>query len=144
MVGKIVFMTKCEGKCDNCLCNLERCHAECCKLFLIKATPHQVYKKGMIIYFECKDEDMQLYYSLHGCGVMGDTILIPLDEFKVIKNMLHISMQCKYLDDNNQCMHHADGLQPKICAYPNKDTIQPGDNKKIWITPNCVYGDKHG
>jgi hypothetical protein len=56
--------------------------------------------------------------------------------FKVVGHRLFVYERCQYLDEENHCKHHADGMQPKICAYPNKDGI--GEN--IYLTPNCVYG----
>lgn len=125
-------------ECNNCLCNLDKCNAECCKLFLVKAMPHQVYRKGQILTFECKDLDLQHYYILHGCKVGNNTVYIKLEEFKVINHMLHISLTCEYLQDN-KCIHHSDGLQPKICAFPNINNPIGDGVHKLFMTPNCIY-----
>lgn len=125
-----------KNDCDNCLCNLHRCQAECCKLFIVGAQQGAKYEKGQIVMFQCDIPDVQEYYRLHGCGVMDNTIIVVLNNFKQIKNRLFIYGDCKYLDENLHCIHHSDGLQPQMCAFPNKEDH---DLEGIYVTPNCIY-----
>jgi len=129
-----------QNKCDNCLCNLKFCEAECCKQFRLKIPRTRLFK-GQTIYFKEEDESMRYYYKVHGCEVIGENIVVKLNKFKKDGNLLYVYQTCKMLDENNMCKLHNSPLQPKVCKYPNKDD-GIGD-EKIYLTPRCIYGNNN-
>ena len=96
----------------NCLDNLGKCNASCCK--------------SVVFVQENLSVDMQYYYKLHGCELIRKShslwwIVIPL--------------RCQGLDINNKCIHHENGLKPKVCKNFN-------ESKKsgYHIPKGCIYG----
>jgi len=126
------------SECDNCLCHLDICKAECCKEFKVTLPGNMRVYKGQTINFYCKDEDMLDYYMLHGCKINGNIVFIKLDKFKREGKEVIINMPCLALTKNNMCSLHGTDKQPKICKYPNKD----GTTDKIYFTPNCIFKKK--
>jgi hypothetical protein len=123
------------SECDNCLCHLEICKAECCKEFKVGLPGNVRLYKGLTINFYCKDEDMLDYYMLHGCRVVGNIVFVKLDKFKREGKELIINNTCEALTKKNTCSLHNTPAQPKICTYPNKT----GTGGKVYLTPNCVF-----
>lgn len=125
-------------KCDNCLCHLPVCKAECCKQFRIKINPRFQYKQGHIVKIKNDDDDFELYAKLHGFEADKDFVYVPLIDFERKGRYLMINARCKLLSDDNKCTEHFTKNRPKICDYPNKDGVCDG----IYLTPNCVFKKK--
>ena len=121
--------------CDNCLCWLKVCDAECCKQFRLIVNPRQHYKKGQQLIINDVDEDYKKYMALHNQEVFKDGVRITLDNFKKVGKYLFIYTRCSMLNAQNQCRLHNSPEQPKACKFPNKD----GRRKDIYLTPNCLY-----
>ncbi len=121
--------------CDNCLCHLKICKAECCKQFKVTLTKNVRVFKGMELGWMSSDEDLLYYYKLHGCVVNGNKVYLKLDKFEKNGKELIIHNTCMALTDDNLCYLHNTSKQPKICTYPNKT----GTGEKVYLTPNCVF-----
>ena len=122
--------------CDNCLCNLKYCEAECCKEFRIGVPRIRLFR-GLPLYFKEPDENMLYYFKTRGLEVEGDVVKVKLDKFKKVGNTLYIYHRCAMLDENNHCKLHNTPQQPKICKYPNKDNAGEG---VVYLTKRCIYG----
>lgn len=121
--------------CDNCLCNLHYCEAECCKEFKIKVPRVRLYR-GLTFQFKEEDDSSLYYFKTRGLEVVGNIVKVKLDKFKKVGNTLYIYHRCKMLDENNFCKLHNTPQQPKLCKYPNKDDIGEGF---VYLTKRCVY-----
>jgi hypothetical protein len=125
--------------CDNCLCHLKVCEAECCKEFKLALTHNQRVFKGMLLRWQETDPKMQDYYLLHNCGIRnGNIVEIKLKDFKKTGRELIIFERCAGLTADNLCRYHGTDKQPSICAYPNKT----GTGGKVYLTPRCVFKNK--
>jgi hypothetical protein len=122
---------------ESCLTNLNKCNAECCKVFRIKKDKRVGYIRGMVIYFKCSDKDLQFYFELRGFQEEKGYIKLTLDKFKTDKNYIYIFSNCKYLTKDNLCINHDEGKRPKICGFPEN---YKGNN--VYITPNCIYKEE--
>ena len=93
----------------NCIENLDKCGASCCKYFTIKT--------------HLLTNDEIEYYKLHNCKVE-----------RIDRNsyLLIISAKCNALTEDNKCKLH-DGAKPFHCKRLDEKT--KGD---YYITNNCV------
>jgi hypothetical protein len=123
-------------ECNDCLCNLDKCHAECCKEFIIKHSSRRRFVKGQLIQFMVDDEDLLKYYDFHDCNVNGNIVSIILEKFININGRLRIFKTCKYLTSEDLCSIHESNMRPKICDYP---TLK---SKNTYLTKNCIYRRK--
>ena len=121
--------------CDNCLCHLEICKAECCKEFSLEIPRTLRVFRGMVIQEVINDINMIDYYKLHSIEFQGRVGLFRLDNFKRDGSKLILYKTCSALTKNNLCSLHGTDKQPKVCEYPNKT----GTGGKVYLTPNCVY-----
>lgn len=121
--------------CDNCLCNLHICKAECCKQFKLKIPLTMRIFKGQTLQFECRDEDMLLYHKLHNGFVHKNIVLYKLDNFKRKGENLIIFEICQGLTEDFKCSFHETDQQPKVCEFPNKT----GTGGQVYVTPNCIF-----
>lgn len=121
--------------CNNCLCHLEVCQAECCKEFKITLLQMQRLFKGYELSWLVQDEDMKNYYKLHGLIVRRNVVTIKLNNYKQEGRIITIFAKCQALTDNNLCSLHNTPQQPKLCNYPNNT----GTGGKVYLTHNCVY-----
>lgn len=121
--------------CDNCLCHLNICNAECCREFSITLLRRERLFKGKEISWICNDTDLLNYYALHGLTVKKNIVTVKLKEFIQTSNNVKIFSRCTALSETNLCTLHNTDKQPKICAYPNKT----GTGGKVYLTPNCIY-----
>ena len=124
--------------CDNCLCNLKRCKAECCKEFRIRSNPRQRLKKGDVIKIKNNDEDFELYAALRGFTSDKEYVNVVLNDFKQVGRYVFIYAKCALLTKEDKCSAH-NGMfpRPKMCDYPNKN--DDGKGRGIYLTPNCVF-----
>ena len=124
--------------CDNCLCHLSVCEAECCKEFGIELVRQERCFPGKVISFIERDEDMLNYYKLHGCEVHKNIVSVKLRKFKQQGKRIIVYSLCSALTKDNLCSLHGTGRQPKVCEYPNKT----GTGGNVYFTPRCVYKKK--
>lgn len=122
--------------CDNCLCNLEKCQAECCKEFRLNLTENIRVFKGMTVNWICDEKDLKYYYKLHNCEVKGNIVSLKLNNFKKEGRSLTIYETCQGLTQDFRCAFHGSDKQPIICHFPNKTGI---GNGPIYLTKNCVF-----
>lgn len=100
---------------DDCVSNLDICHASCCRVlpFNIKSYP---------------GDNLEDYYRKHGCGIKRlsrefITVLVPCI--------------CKNLDtETNLCMLHDKGTKPALCKSLNSTTC---NSRKYYLTEGCIY-----
>jgi hypothetical protein len=124
-------------ECDNCICNLKICQAECCKQFTIMNNPDVKLEKGTIIRWEEKNDDLRYYFELHNGMIHHNWVLFALDNFEIKGNKVYVYERCKMLGNDNMCTVHNTDKQPKICQYPNKE--HNGKDKGIFLTENCIF-----
>ena len=124
-----------DKECDNCLCHLHICKAECCRQFRMLLPEGVEIVEGMRISWESEDKDMLHYYKLHNIYVEGKLCSFYAINFKQKGNMLYVLEKCSALNDDNTCSLHGTEEQPKVCFYPNKE----GKVDKIYYTKNCIY-----
>lgn len=125
--------------CDNCLCHLHVCDADCCKEFRIKITiPRPRYKRGDVVYIKNDDDDdFQYYAKLRGFPTDKNGVThVLLDDFVQRGGYLYIYSTCFLLNKDNTCSVHGTSAQPRICEFPNKHD-KGGD--KVYLTSRCVY-----
>ena len=123
------------SECDNCLCHLHICEAECCKQFRLIVNPRIHYRRGSQLVISDVDDDYKNYMALHGQEVFKDGVRITLNDFKKVGKYLYVFERCKALNAQNQCRLHGSDEQPKVCHYPNKD----GKRDDIYFTPRCIF-----
>lgn len=121
--------------CDNCLCHLHICVAECCREFKLTIPRNLRVYNGMVLQVLITDPDMVNYYKLHGIEFNKAIGLFKLDNFKRDGEIIIMYKSCNALTKNNLCSLHVTDKQPKICEYPNKT----GTGGKVYLTSNCVY-----
>lgn len=122
-------------KCNNCLCQLPICQAECCKEYSINIDPHKVYKKGQVLTFKVEG-DKRFYMLLHGAVSIDDKhVAIMLENFKKQGKKMIIFSKCRLLTEGNMCSEHFTKNRPKMCEYPNKDGIRTD----MYYTKNCIF-----
>jgi len=95
----------------NCIDNLRKCKASCCKYFTVKV--------GFLTI------DQVRYYRLHGItvekwGRQGYELIIPAE--------------CAALTKNNHCSLHNTDIKPLHCKRLNEKT-----KKDYYITENCIF-----
>jgi hypothetical protein len=131
------------NNCNNCLCHLKICKAECCKTFnVITPGEHSPDYKNQTVQFKIENitPDLVHYYKLHGCIVHGDIITFKCSSYDVIpligQTKIVFHKRCKALTTRNLCRLHNLGTQPLVCHTPNnKGEPIPGAS----VTPNCLY-----
>lgn len=98
----------------NCIDNLPKCGASCCKTLAF--TLNVVLSK-----------DQQNYYKYHGCKLIrkGRTnwqIIVPV--------------RCEMLDENLMCKLHGTDKKPNACKR-----LSPDNTKGLFITDGCLLKD---
>ncbi len=91
-----------------CIKNLDKCKAECCKTLSFK--------------HYSLSEDLVRYYRLHGCTV---------DKVEGKPYHILIPMKCPQLDENDQCKIYND--RPETC----KNFVEE-NKKGYYIPPKCI------
>jgi hypothetical protein len=127
-------------ECDNCLCWLEHCEAECCRVFTFYLTLRSdvAFGKDEVRLHTVMTPDLKRYYELHGARVEGDWVVVPREACKTTLDRLEVYMTCRELRADNLCGLHKKG-KPRACAELTLETAESGD---YGITPRCLYGYK--
>lgn len=126
------------NNCIGCPMHLSVCKAECCSEFRLKTDMRQHLKKGDVIRIQNTDDDLELYYNLHGCKSDKDYVYIVIKAFRRIGRFVYVEARCSLLTDDLLCKgHNGEVKRPKLCDYPN---IKEGSGgKSIYITNNCLF-----
>ena len=128
------------GKCDNCLCWLEHCEAECCYHFSFRLNPRSdvVYSQDMVRIRIRITPDLRKYLELHGSELENDVVVIPRDKCDISPGRIAVTMRCVALQKNLLCQLHPEG-KPDYCKNLTWVTAQ---QEGYEITPRCLFGYK--
>jgi len=99
----------------DCLGNLSKCKASCCKALVF-------YSKNMT-------EDRKNYYQVHGCKLLR----MNREMWQIV-----VPVKCNALTDENLCSLHGTPEKPKVC-----NRLDWATKNEYLITENCVLlGEK--
>ena len=129
-------------ECDNCLCWLEYCGAECCSQFHFPTNrSSDVTVEADIVKIRIPmTKDRKWYFELHGVEMADDMLLISKRHCRFLPELISVYMRCSFLADKNLCSGHpAD--KPDICKNVTLENAKEG---KCDLTPNCLFGYKLG
>jgi hypothetical protein len=133
--------------CDDCLCWLNYCDAECCRGFQCPTGPnaHMKIRDGVLEVRVPMNRDKKWYYELHGVQVEGTVIGIPEVCCEFLPGHVNVHMRCKLLTSDNLCAGHPDN-KPEICKGLTWETTRQAlpmdaDAKEAGyrLTPNCLF-----
>ena len=123
--------------CDDCLCWLAVCEAECCSGIRFRLKPDSDvtrvaggYRIGVRM-----DEDLCRYFLLHGLRVEGDAVEVPEEACTLLPEALQVTVRCNALRDDGLCRLHPDG-KPEGCKELSWDTARQDSH---WLTPRCLF-----
>ena len=133
----------------NCLDNLEKCNASCCKVIVFNTELEDGAIKN-VFNIKYLSTDKLRYYLLHKCEVKrlldrSWEVRIQMHLFTNVKitmkykNMarIEIPLDCSELNQDNKCNLHKTTLKPEVCKLLNEETSK---SEKILITKGCIYG----
>ena len=128
-------------QCDDCLCWLQVCEAECCRGFAFSLT-HRAdieWGKRVRVHAPLTLETVR-YYELHGASVEREeeVVVVPHEACTVDGDRLMVAMVCSALDDGLRCRIHGAG-QPAICSEFTRETARTG---RCVLTPRCLFAFK--
>lgn len=119
----------------NCLDNLDKCKAACCKGVTFKSPRPKRNQKVFMFKQDEISDDMIRYYDLHDITVTENNELIfhaPI--WKYVNGQLHVTKHCNALTDNLRCSIHEN--KPQVCKDFNKTTAYSGE---FTVPPNCIF-----
>ena len=146
---KITMIEKAKG-CDNCLCWLKYCDAECCKGFQcpVGSNTDTTVKDGVFRIRVPMNPDKKWYFELHGVKVEGDVLNIPEVCCEFLPRLVTVHMRCELLTKDNLCAGHPDN-KPEVCKGLTLETTKhalPMDadatEEGYRLTPNCLFNFK--
>jgi hypothetical protein len=102
--------------CDNCLCWLDHCKAECCYHFNFRLSPLSdvVFLQDEVRIRIRITSDLSKYLDLHGVKLDNDVVVIPKDKCNISPRQIQVTMRCLALQENLLCQLHPDG-KPDYC-----------------------------
>jgi hypothetical protein len=125
--------------CEDCLCWVQYCEAECCYLFHFHLTPRSdvACLDDVVRIHTPLTPDAARYYELHGATVdrEGEIVVVPKTSCRVSPTQLVVSMRCTALRDDLRCALHQGG-KPGCCEDFTRDTTSAGDSR---LTPRCLF-----
>ena len=123
--------------CDDCLCWLEYCEAECCSQFYfpIGPTSDVVIEDSVVKIRIPMTPDRKWYFELHGIEVQEDVLLIPEEHCSFAPEIISVHMQCSLLTAEHLCSGHPE-KKPDICRNVTLDNAK---QDKCDLTPNCLF-----
>lgn len=127
------------SECDNCLCWLETCQAECCKVFLAHKNQYRKNHENYVIDTRIFDNtDLQKYYKWRGCKVIMGRIIAPIKKFKLVQkgDFVEFWNQCEKLTEDNLCSVHGTDDKPELCR--RFDPCDKRTFKGVYVTPRCL------
>lgn len=132
-------------ECNNCLCHLKICKAECCKRFSFNITEQnkKLIQKNKVVRFTVPmlNADLSHYFKLHGCKIVGGDILVHCHNYNILEDKIIFNHRCLALTKQNKCSLQGLDSQPRICAYPN---IRGETHNQVVVTPRCLYRGLYG
>jgi hypothetical protein len=123
--------------CDDCLCWLKNCGAECCGQFYFPINP----KSDVAVEDETvriripMTSDRKWYFELHGVEVQDDVLLIPKEHCSYTSELISVHMRCNQLTVDNLCSGHPEN-KPDICKNATLENAKQG---KCDLTQNCLF-----
>ena len=119
----------------NCLDNLERCKASCCRGFRFHGGEPTVSDGVAIFFREPLTDDEEYYYQLHGVGTTTDAVLIPLGSLRREGDDYLVDARCEALGDDFLCKLHPD--KPKVCSgYTEADASDGAPTEGCYFNPS--------
>ena len=139
-IGDESPLAEAAAHCDDCLCWLENCEAECCHFFTFALTPRSdvVYLADEVRIHAPLTPDTKRYYELHGARVEGEIVVVPRASCERSATRLVVNMRCKELQEDFLCALH-DGAQPDCCA---DFTLETASTQGWVVTPRCLFAYK--
>jgi len=127
-------------RCDNCLCWLQHCEAECCNQFGFRLNPQSdvLYLQDVVRIRIRITPDLKAYLELHGIKLEEDVVVIPKDNCDISTGQILVTMRCTALQDDFLCRLHAHG-KPDYCKNLTWETAQ---EERCRITPKCLFAYK--
>jgi hypothetical protein len=124
-------------RCDNCLCWLKYCEAECCCHFNFRLTPQSdvFYSQTEVRIRVRVTPDLKKYLELHGIRIEGDVVVIPNDNCDISQSRLSVTKRCTALQEDFLCRLHPDG-KPDYCKQLSWETAR---EEGYEITPRCLF-----
>lgn len=126
--------------CDDCLCWLEYCEAECCSQIRFRLNPQSdvVFAEDVVRIHIRMTPDLRKYLELHRITLEGDVMVVPRENCTVSPNRIEVRMHCTALQNDFLCQLHPDG-KPEGCKRLTWETAQ---DRNYFITPRCLYAYK--
>jgi hypothetical protein len=123
--------------CDDCLCWLQYCHAECCSQFHFPINPKSdiTIVDGIVKIRIPMTPDRKWYFEVHGVKVKDDLLLIPEDYCSFTPELISVRMRCSLLTAGQLCSGHPEN-KPEICKNVTLDNAKEG---KCDLTPHCLF-----
>jgi Fe-S-cluster containining protein len=120
--------------CSDCMCWLDVCKGECCRVFVVK-TDIPSFKKGQHIVIKYNlSQDMIRYFKIHGCTYSNGILSFTLKKFKLENGELFVYKKCKHHGSDYKCkIYHK---RPEICRELNYETR---NREHIYLTENCLF-----
>ncbi len=133
--------------CDDCLCWLKYCKAECCSEFHFLVNPRSdvAIDHGILKLRIPMTPDRKWYYRLHGVKVVDDVLHIPQEYSHFTPTLIVVRMKCNLLTEDNLCLGHPDS-KPDFCKSLKLETAkklsQLESGPRVFLTPNCLFNFK--
>lgn len=136
-LNQIMKMTEEAKTCNNCLCWLQYCAAECCSQFRFPTRPtSDIAVENDIVKVRIPlNPDRKWYFELHGIEVQDDTLLIPRKHCILTRGLISVRMRCSLLTVEDLCSGHPEN-KPDICKNLTLDNVKKG---KCDLTPKCLF-----
>lgn len=94
----------------DCLSNLEKCNAECCRILVFAGRN--------------LSQDKIKYYENHGCKIEK----ISHEQYQII-----VPVKCQMLGDDNKCKAHDSEFKPNVCK-----SFKEGNTSGYFIPKECL------
>ena len=146
---KMTMIEKAKG-CDNCLCWLQYCKAECCRGFQcpVVSNTDPTIVDGLFRIRVPMNRDKKWYFELHGVKVEGSVLNIPEACCEFQPRLVTVNMRCRLLTQDNLCAGHP-GNKPEVCKgltlESTKHALPMGTDATeagYRVTPNCLFAYK--
>jgi hypothetical protein len=133
-------LVKKANSCDDCLCWLDHCRAECCYHFSFRLNPLSdvIYEKDVVMIRLRITPDLRKYLDLHGVIIDKEIAIIPRDRCNIAPDRISVTARCVALEENCLCRLHPEG-KPDYCKALTWETAQRDGYE---ITPRCLFGYK--
>lgn len=124
---------------SECVNNLHKCQASCCKGFTLYVPEEQFKKLRIGASFVAKidlTKDLEWYYSLHGITVTHEGILMKKIAYEKVGDARYLfHRRCNNLTEDNLCKGHPHN-KPDACKRLTRETAE---QQQYYLTSNCVF-----